>query len=474
MATKIDLKNIKPSSKNKLVMPAPFIKTPYKSKVSLIFADFTASGRPSPIIEEYINTKVLPYYSNTHSNAYCGIRMKQMINDTKQYMRKIMNIDTSKKIIFTGSGTTCAINHLVYCLNLTSESNINIYLTPFEHHSNYLPWIEAAKHNQNIHVKMLDISDNFIIKIDSLTQILKSSESNQLISSNITYTNIFSISACSNVLGIKQDIKLIYQTINQYNKPNDNNNIPYGKRNLLFVDYACSGPYTPIDAAYVDALFFSPHKFIGGTATPGVLIANKELFHNDSPYTPGGGCVKKVCSQYVQYYQDIEKREMAGTPNIVGIIRIKPLLLLKETFKKIIEHNEHHIAQYVFCQMAGLEKRYPNLTVIESGCQVANRLPIVCCSVKDIHYNLIVVLMNDLFGIQTRGGVSCTGILAEIIEQKYNIKGWCRITFNWLMDQAEIDYIIGSLGHIIENIDKYKMDYQYDEDANLFTHKSSK
>ena len=99
-----------------LLYPSPSIKTPYHDKITVVFADAVASGRPSPIIENYITKHILPYYSNTHSNAYCGTMMKNLITDTKNYIRKCFNIDNDKKIIFTGSGTTCAINHLIHCL----------------------------------------------------------------------------------------------------------------------------------------------------------------------------------------------------------------------------------------------------------------------------------------------------------------------------------------------------------------------
>lgn len=457
--TDLDLIKIPKYIKKKLIMESPCIKTPYNDSIKIVFADLTASGRPSPIVENYIQTKVLPYYSNTHSNAYCGIMMKNLVEETKMYIRKSLNLPTTKKIIFTGAGTTSAINHLIYCLNLKLiERKINIFITPYEHHSNYLPWYELKK-NPNVQIHILKIKENFDFDINSLESKLENHKND---------INIVSITACSNVLGIQMNLEEIYNVIQRYN---DHKSI-YDKSNLLFVDYACCAPYVKIDGRFGDALFISPHKFLGGVSTPGLLIAEKSLFHNQYPFNPGGGCVTKVCSRYVQYEKDIEKREIAGTPNIIGIIKIKYVFNLKDIFLDIIIHNEHIITKYVFQQMRKLESKYKDFTVILPGCCVRKRLPIVCISIKDIHYNLIVVLFNDLFGIQTRGGVSCTGTLVEIIEKKYNIHGWCRITFNWLMKQKEIDYIISSLEFIINNVHKYKYYYHYSEKDNLFIHKS--
>jgi selenocysteine lyase/cysteine desulfurase len=240
----------------------------------------------------------------------------------------------------------------------------------------------------------------------------------------------------------------------------------------LFVDYACSAPYVKIDGSLCDAIFFSPHKFLGGISTPGVLIANSELFKSKTPYEVGGNCIKKVSSTQISYDPDIEKKESAGTPNIIGIIKIKQILRLKEKMFPWIDHNEHEIAKYVFCQFKLLMDTHKNLQVILPDCSIEKRLPIVCIDVKDVHYNLVTALLSDLFGILCRGGRSCSGILGELLESKFKISNWCRITFNWTMDKMEIDYIISSVKYILENVDKYKDKYQYDEKTNLFNYKS--
>lgn len=457
----MDLNLIKISEKIKktIIQQEPEIDTPFGKKKA-IFADFIASGRPSPVIEKYISDKILPYYSNTHSNAYCGIYMKNRVTETKKTIRKLMNIDDHKKIIFCGSGTTAAINHLIYCLKLEDIQQVNIFLTAMEHHSNYLPWIELSKRNKNVKIHIIQIKDTFDVDVPALEKKIKDTNEHTV--------NIVSMTACSNVLGIHMDTKSVYDMLQKYNTCE----CCYGKKNLLLIDYACSAPYVKIEGNYCDALFFSPHKFLGGFSTPGVLIANAELFKSRTPYAPGGNCIKTVDSKHVEYDHDIEKKESAGTPNIVGIIKIKKVLELKEIMMKIIDYNEHTITRYVFCQFKNLMDQYKNLQVILPDCSIERRLPIVCVSIKDVHYNLVTVLLNDLFGIQSRGGLSCTSILAELIELKYQMKGWCRITFNWTMDKKEIDTIINGIKYILDNINEYKNQYIYDEKTNLFTHKT--
>jgi hypothetical protein len=81
-----------------------------------------------------------------------------------------------------------------------------------------------------------------------------------------------------------------------------------------------------------------------------------------------------------------------------------------------------------------------------------------------------VALLSDLFGIECRGGKSCTGLLVEIIKKMLGVDGWTRISFNYLMDQKEVDYIINSVKYIVENVGQYEKDYVYDSKSNLYTH----
>lgn len=452
------LYKISPKIKEMLLYKSPSIQTPFNNNIQIVFADVIASGRPCPLIENFINEKILPYYSNTHSNAYCGIKMKNLVNETKEYIRNCLHADKSKKIIFTGSGSTCAINHLIYCLKLEDIPKVNIFISTYEHHSNYLPWIEMSKRSKNITINIIPPNDSFTIDTNFIENKIKETQKGTV--------NIVAITACSNVIGVRIDTKKIYEMLQKYNDCS----CCYGKRNLLFIDNACNAPYDDIDAKYADALFISPHKFLGGIGTPGILIANKELFHNQSPFIPGGGCVKKVCSKFIEYEKDVEKREMAGTPNIVGIIKIRKILELKSIFKNIIENNEKIIAKYVYQKFREMKNKYSTLTLVLPEID-DNRLPIVCMAIQGVHYNFIVALLSDLFGIQTRGGVSCTGILAELIKKRYGITGWCRISFNWLMDLEEINYILNSVEYVIQKYSEYEKYYEYNDKENLYSYK---
>lgn len=447
--------NLKSVNKDNLFYSEPQIKTDLNKTVNIVFADWAASGRQSPLIDHIISTRVLPYYSNTHSNASCGIMMKDKIDKTKKYIRKVYNLQNRHKIIFTGCGATGAINHLARSINTTLFKKITVLISSFEHHSNYLPWREICKENPN-NTQLLIIP----IKNDSIDYEWLDHQLAELNKDSSQILNIISITGCSNVTGIITDIDLFKNIINRYNTNS--------KRNYLLIDNACLAPYKKIDLSNIDGTFISPHKFIGGNSTPGLLIADRSLFTSTHSFCPGGGCVKKADGKNVVYYDDIEKRESAGTPNIVGIIRTKYVLMLQQKFIDTIEHNEHIITLYVHNKLEDLSKKYKNFRHIYPKSNIDNRLPIVSLFIDDLHYNFVVILLNDLFGIQSRGGISCCGMFGQTIKEKYGVDGWCRITFNWTMTKEEIDYILKAIEEITTSGKSYMKYYKYDKTKNLY------
>jgi selenocysteine lyase/cysteine desulfurase len=407
------------------------IKTPLVDEIKILYADYTGSGLPSPIIDKYLVDNIYPYYANTHSNSFCSLFMNDQIELTKNYIKKTMNVKPTQSILFTGNGTTGATNHLINSLNFNKYNKINVLISLYEHHSNFLPWVEKAKIYNNINIILIPLKDG-LIDYNKYAEILS-----QLNKYDLTIT---SITACSNVSGIKTNLSKIRQIINYY----------FGNKGLLFVDYACSAPYVKIDASLCNAIFISPHKLIGGNSTPGLLIADSNLFMNSCPYAPGGGCVKKANDEIIEYIDDIEERESSGTPNIIGIIKIRLALTLKDKLFHVINHNEHEMIHYIHNKLYQLKFKYPQLTVLYLNKHLDIRLPIICISINNMHFNEIVKLMNDKFGIQTRGGISCSGLFAKHIENTMGIKGWCRISFHWSMTHSDVDYILYAIETILK------------------------
>lgn len=412
----------------------PYISTPYNKKLKILMADATATGRASPVVEKYIYDKILPYYANSHSNAFCASFMSKKISEVREYIRNTYNLRRNHIILFSGNGATGAVNHLVHSIDYNLYSNVNIILTVFEHYSDHLPWIKVSKKHKNIKIWSLPVKDDEI-DLNALDYFLMNNVNSKTL-------NIVSITACSNVTGIKTNMEAVKGIIDRYKL-----------NTYLFGDYAGLASHELINGQLLDAIFISGHKFIGGNETPGILIAIHELFTKKHPFIPGGGTVDFANSDKIQYCDDLEEKESGGTPNIVGIIKLKKVMELNYSYLNIIRNNEPIITKYVHNVLNQFMSKYNNLKIIFPNVALNHRLPIICIMIDHISHNDIVLLLNDIFGIQTRGGVSCCGMLAEYLKKHKNIRadGWCRITFSWYMTKKEIDYILKAIEYIIVN-----------------------
>lgn len=444
-------------------MRTPIIKTPF-GKRNIIYADYTASGKPYKRIEDFINNKILPYYANIHSNAYCGRLMSKYIAKSKEQIKNSTNCNASDKIIFTGSGSSCAITHFIHILDFKETEKNIVIISEFEHNSNFLPW----KHKP-VNLEIIKTKENGLLNLEVLEETL------------IKYKDydkkIISISGGSNITGIKQEINIISKLGHKYNF-------------YVCFDFAAIAPYVQINMHtddknldYIDALYISPHKFLGGMETPGLLIANKCTFKNECPYFPSGGTVRFASSTQNIYVEDLETKESGGTPNIIGCIKTGLVFQLKDELQKYILLREKEIV----CNIKQKLKNIKNLEILNPDCDInVEQIPIYSFVIKDLHYNFVVCLLNDLFGIQSRGGVSCSGIYAEKllnISKKYQTHiiddlkhhkttptsyGWTRISFHYTMENEIINYIIhciefvANYGHLFVNL------YSFDDMHNLW------
>ena len=427
------------------------IQTPFGDK-PLVYADYVASGRSLTFIEDYIRDHVLPYYANTHTEAsFTGAQITTLREQARQEIKRSLNCQSDDQVIFCGSGATAVINKLIDILNLRLPQELSkryladasiddserpvIFVGPYEHHSNELPWRESIAE-----VICIPLTESGEIDLSVLEQKLKDNAHRSLL--------IGSFSAASNVTGIKSDIAAITKMLKQYGA-------------LTFWDYAAAAPYVDINmngASPKDAVFISPHKFIGGPSTPGILVIKKSLLKNAIPAVVGGGTVLYVTPKDHVYVQHSERREEGGTPAIVESIRAGLVFKLKrEVGVTEIERLEGSFIQRAIKRFQAC----PNLEIL--GNSSTPRIAIMALRFKhddkDLHYGFIVSLLNDLFGIQVRGGCSCAGpyghsllgmdmpysraIESEIKQGNMLLRpGWVRLNFNYFIDEQEFEYLL--------------------------------
>ena len=452
----------------------------------ITYADYTASGRSLDFIEETIRDHVLPRYANTHSESSgTGLATSRLREDARRIIHEAVGGADDHLVIFCGSGSTAAVNKLIAILELRLPDGLAgrydllsqipasqrpvVFVGPYEHHSNELPWRET-------------IADVVVISADDDGHIDTADLTAQLTRYRDRPLRIGSFSAASNVTGILSDADTIAALLHAYGA-------------LSFWDYAAAGPYVAIRAAesapgagdHKDAIFLSPHKFIGGPQTPGVLVVRKDLVRNKVPTVPGGGTVAFVDPIGHQYLEDPVAREEGGTPAIVESIRAGLVFALKQAVgTDVIQAREERLWRRALRRWSAS----PNIEVL--GNPNARRLSIVSLRVRQgelyLHHNYVVALLNDLFGVQARGGCSCAGpyghrLLAigaarshafrdEIGHGCEGIKpGWTRINFNYFITDAVADYLIEATTLIATHGHRLLPDYRFDPATGIWRHR---
>ena len=441
------------------------------------YADYTASGRSLTFIEDFIRHEVLPFYGNTHSETSAtALQTSHYREEAREIIKEGVGAGRDDVVIFCGSGATGAVNRLVDVMNLRIPADLAeryrlkeqipveerpvVFIGPYEHHSNELPWRES-------------IADVVTIDEDADGQIDRAHLAVELEKHAARALKIGSFSAASNVTGIVSDTRAITAML-------------HGAGALAFWDFAAAGPYVdiemnPADApdAHFDAIFLSPHKLVGGPQSPGVLVAKRALFKNRVPAVPGGGTVAYVNAREHRYLTSPEHREEGGTPAIIESIRAGLAFQLKDAVgADLIDERERSFIERAIASWSA----NPNVRIL--GNPRARRLSIVSFVVRHrdtfLHHNFVVAVLNDLFGLQARGGCSCAGPYGhrllgidltrskaferEVVRGCEGIKpGWVRVSFNYFLSETVFDFVLRAV-HFVAN-EGYRLLPQYVFDA---------
>lgn len=467
------------------------IETPYGVR-RVTYADYTASGRCLRFIEEFLNQQVMPLYANTHTEASgTGLQTTTFREDARSIIHDAVGGSDDDVVIFVGSGATGAINKLVDILNIRIPADLDskhglssavpehqrpvVFIGPYEHHSNELPWRESL-------ADVITIDENADGQIDlaQLEEELKRHAKRPL--------KIGSFSAASNVTGIGSKTAEIATLLHKHGA-------------LSFWDFAAAGPYVDIEMnlttegpdghlAYKDAIFLSPHKFIGGPGTPGLLVVKRDLLNNRVPSQPGGGTVSYVSSTDHTYLDCPIHREEGGTPSILGSIRAGLVFQLKEAVgADTIRAREHDFIRRAIARW----QDNPNIRIL--GNPDAWRLSIVSFQVRHgerwLHHNFVVGLLNDLFGVQARGGCSCAGPyghrllgIPEELSRAYAVEidngwasikpGWVRVNFNYFIAENVFEYILQAVDLIATHGWRLLPDYRWAPREDRWVHRNER
>jgi len=453
--------------------------SPYGKK-KIIYGDWIASGRLYRPVECKITDELGPYVGNTHTEtSETGIRMTHAYHKSHQLIKKYVNASSNDVIITAGFGMTAVINKfqrilgLKYCGKVSGKNCIAererpvVFITHMEHHSNQTSWYETSAD-----VVVIEPGEGLLIDSNNLRKALEEYKDRQF--------KIGSFTACSNVTGVRTPYFEMAKIMHEYG-------------GVAFIDFAASAPYDEINMhpddpmEKLDAVMFSPHKFLGGPGSSGVIVFDASMYKNEVPDNPGGGTVDwtNPWGRY-KYVDDIEAREDGGTPGFLQSIRTALCFDLKHKMGiDNIRKREEELLEKAF---KGLDE-IQGLNILADN--VRDRLGVISFYVEGIHYNLLVRLLNDMYGIQTRGGCACAGTYGHfLLEVSYEKSqeitdkishgdlsekpGWVRWSLHPTMTDAEVDLMILALKDIITNIDTYQKDYIYQNKTNSYFHKDEK
>jgi len=451
-------------------------KTPY-GKVKLIYADWVASGRLYKPIESRLVNDFGPYVANTHTEtSETGTLMTKAYHHAHNLIKSHVNAGKQDVIITAGFGMTTVINKFQRILGLktwdintyksSTKTNLRpiVFITHMEHHSNQTSWYETTAD-----VEQIEPDKNLLIDLNRLEDALKKNKNRKL--------KIGSFTAASNVTGIETPYHEMAALMHKYN-------------GYCFIDFAMSAPYVKIDmhpknpAEYLDAVMFSPHKFLGGPGSSGVLVFNSNLYHRISPDQPGGGTVNwtNPWGEY-RYIDDIELREDGGTPGFLQAIKASLCIELKNEMNvSLMRKRENELLKTTFREL----RKIPNLHILADN--VDKRLGVVSFYIDDIHYNLVVRLLSDRFGVQVRGGCACAGtyghyllhvthdesrqITKYIDKGDFSLKpGWVRLSIHPTMTNSDLDDTLEAIRQVALYGKKWAVDYIYDNHTNEFYYK---
>ena len=455
------------------------IETPFGVK-PLVYADWIASGRLYGPIEDILKNKIGPMVANTHSESSdTGLIMTNIYKQSHRIIKQHVNANADDIIVTAGSGMTSVVNKLQrilgvrvpeqakpYC-HIPPEQRPVVFVTHMEHHSNHTSWLES-----NADVVVLEPSADLLVDPESLKKEIAKYENRTL--------KIGAFSACSNVTGVEVPYFELAKIMHQHG-------------GFCFVDFAASAPYTDINMhpddpqMSLDAIYFSPHKFLGGPGSCGVLVFNISIYHNLTPDNSGGGTVDWTnrWGKY-RYVDDIEAREDGGTPGFMQSIKAALSIRLKEQmdYKKMIEREREQVAKILKAF-----RQIPGMNILANN--VDERIAAISFYLDDVPFNLVVRLLNDHFGIQVRGGCSCAGtyghyllhvdyytsnnITSKINKGDLSEKpGWVRLSVHPTTSSEEIDYIIHAVEQVAANAHEWEKEYEYVNSKNEYFYKGTK
>lgn len=447
-----------------------------RGRKKIIYADWIASGRLYRPIEHRLTRAIAPFVGNTHTEStVTGGTMTNAYHEAMRVIKEHVGAADCDVLISSNSGMTGVVNKFQRILGLKvhekyhnqleipKEERPVVFCSHMEHHSNQTSWLETV-----VDLEIIQPDDNGMMDLNNLKKLLDQYADRRV--------KIAAITSCSNVTGIFTPYYDVARMMHQHG-------------GYCFVDFAASAPYIDIDMhpedeeAYLDAIYFSPHKFLGGPGSSGALLFNSKLYKNRVPDNPGGGTVDwtNPWGEH-KYIDEIEAREDGGTPAFLQTIKTALCIKLKnEMGTQNMQRREEELMAILWEGISNI----PNVHILAPN--ERRRLGVFSLYIDDLHYNLATRILNDRYGIQARGGCSCAGTYGHYLlhvtpEHSHSITslinhgdhsqkpGWLRISVHPTMTDDEVHLIVKAIQEISSNFQEWGKAYIYNKHTNEFRH----
>lgn len=477
--------------------------TPFGERL-LVYCDYTASGRCVRFVEDHL-LGLQRHYANTHTeDDVTGRNMTHLLAAARDRIRAAVGAGPEHCVLACGTGATGAIHHFQQILGIAATPALRdrmrgwvgeyfglrelanfqgyveqhrpvVFVGPYEHHSNEVTWREGI-----CEVVEIGLDPDGGIDLVDLERRLRDPRYEQRV-------RIGSFSAASNVTGRTTAVHDVARLLHRYGA-------------LACFDYAASAPYVPIDMdpppgpeggdPSLDAVFLSPHKFLGGPGSAGLLVFKSRIYRADlGPTVAGGGTVDYVGPQGHDFVKDIEERESAGTPGVLQLLKASLALELKaKVGEDWIVAREHEMLSRALDRW----RDRPELEILGRP-DPDHQIAIASFNVRVgqdqvLHPKFVTRLLNDLFGIQSRAGCSCAGPYGhrllgidaarssayrdQILQGHCGIKpGWVRVGFHYAMDDPELEYILEAVAFVAEFGLRFLPLYDFDVGSGAWSHR---
>ncbi len=476
-------------------------RTPFGKRL-MVYVDYTASGRNVRFIERYL-LRIEESYANTHTeDDETGRSTTEMLHRAERIIKAAANGNQDTCIVAVGNGSTGAVQKLQEILGVyvppatrdrirtqfdraCAEANANapdfssfmdayspvVFVGPYEHHSNEISWRESLAE-----VVEIALGADGGIDLGDLDRRLADPR-------YAGRTKIGAFSAASNVTGMKSPVYDMARILHRHDA-------------LACFDFAACAPYLRMDMnrdaeSYLDAVYFSPHKYLGGPGSTGILLFNRRIYRSDLPPTfASGGTVDYVGFTGQVYTRDIEAREKAGTPGTLQLLRAALAMELAEAvgYDEIERIEREHIR-------AAMKRLgdHPGIEILGNP-DPDRRIGIISFNLRHgdryLHPKLGTRLLNDLFGIQSRAGCSCAGPyghhLLQItapVSDRYRDRivagcqgvkpGWIRVGCHYSMDDLDLSYLCRAVEFLADHGPRFIPLYRFDLGTGAWSHRDA-